>query len=349
MNFFKKILSFLWAHKVWTSIGIVVLLILIFIFRPKPAPLISTQKVTYTDLAQIVSVSGAIAAKNTANLTFPVSGTISWIGVKTGDNVTAGQVIATLDSRTALKNLQQSLIAYSLQRNTFDQTIANNGNTQNPNDAVNDVEKRILQNNQYNLDQAVNSVELSDLARQQSVLSTPIAGIVTKADAPVAGVTEVMGTTSFVITDPASVVFNMDVDEADIGKVAVGQRVSLVLDAYPNDTLSLPVDSIDFVSHTTANGGNAYTVAVKLGSNLDYKYRVGMNGNADITTAKKYHVLTIPLSSITGNNQVYVKSGRTFILRKVTLGLQSDTDAEVTSGLSDGDIIAIDPTQVTKK
>lgn len=335
-------------HKVISFIAVVFIVIAFFVFRPKPAPPIATQKIQKGDIVQTVSVSGAVAAKNVANLTFPIGGTISWIGVKVNDTVSAGQTIATLDQRTVLKNLQQALITYSEQRNTFDQTLFNNGNAAGPQDAVNDTIKRVLQNNQFDLDKSVNSVELQDLARQQSILTTPISGIVTKEDTTVAGTTAVLGTTTFTITDPTSLVFSMDVDEADIGKIHPGQKVSLTLDAYPNDTFSLPVDTIDFVSHATTNGGNAYTVDVKLNNSASSTYRVGMNGNADITTNEKHNVLTIPLASLVNTNQVYVKTTKGFVLRSISLGLQSDTQAEVTSGLAVGDAIALDPTQIKK-
>src|SRR5260221_3521584 len=101
--------------------------------------------------------------------------------------------------------------------------------------------KRLLQNNQYDLNKTINSVELVDLARQQSILSTPIAGIVTRVDAPVAGVTAIAGSTTFTVVDPTSIVFDMDIDEADIGKIQEGQHAKITLDAYPNMTLSIPI------------------------------------------------------------------------------------------------------------
>src|SRR6185312_3560203 len=109
MSIVKRPLSFLWSHKILTAIAVVVLLIIGFILRPKPVLQIATQKIEPTTLTQTVSVSGSVIAKSTANLTFPISGTISWVGVKTGDTVSAYQTIATLDERTALKNLQKAL------------------------------------------------------------------------------------------------------------------------------------------------------------------------------------------------------------------------------------------------
>lgn len=348
MRRLKKLLSFVTSHKIFSAIAAVILIILVLIFRPKPPLAVAVQKVEPTDVVQTVSVSGSVVAKNTANLTFPIGGTISWVGVKTGDTVAVGQTIATLDQRTTLKNLQKALADYNIQRNTYDQTVADNGNNTNPNNATSDSVKRILESNQFNLDKAVNSVELQDLARQQSILTTPIAGIVTKADVTTPGTTAVLGTTGFTVVDPSSVVFSMDVDEADVSKIKIGQTADITLDAYADKTLHLPINSIDFVSHTTTNGGNAFTVQVALGGNSDYQYRVGMNGDADIVTAKRTHVLAVPLASIVNTNQVYVQEGKKYLKKTLVLGLQSDTEAEVISGLKPGELVVIDPTQIPK-
>lgn len=349
MNLVKSIWKWIRAHKKISIPAAIVLLLVIFALRPKAPAAPATTTVHTGTVTQVVSVSGTITAKKTVNLTFPLGGTVSWVGVQKGDSVVAGQTIATLDQRTAQKNLQAALISYSLQRNTFDQNIVNNNGIANPADALNDNMKRILQNNQYNLDQAVNSVELQDLARQQAILATPISGLVTRADITSSGMTA-NATTMFTITDPTSIVFDMDVDEADVSKITTGQVAKIVLDAYSDETLSLPITSIDFVSHTTSNGGNAYTVEAQVGANPNYRYRVGMNGNADIVTAQRIGVLHIPLSALTDDTYVYVRQpkGKKFVKTKVILGLQSDTDAEVKAGLHDGDVIALDPTTVEK-
>jgi HlyD family secretion protein len=208
--------------------------------------------------------------------------------------------------------------------------------------------KRVIQNNQYDLDKAVVSVELQDVAKQQSVLTSPINGILVRADAATVGTT-VGATTVFSVIDPTSLVFGMDVDEADIGKVAVGQPVKVNLDAFPDKTSQYPVDRIDFVSHTTTNGGNAFTVEVKLPASSVSQYRIGMNGNADIITAERDNVPTIPIASVVDGKYVYLKKPTGFEKRAVTIGLQNDVDAEVTNGLREGDLIAVQPDKVPQK
>jgi len=348
MNIYKNVFSFIKHHKILSLIGVIIIAVLIFVFRPKSPPPPATQTVKRTNLVQSISVSGSVNAKKQVNLSFVSSGLVTYIGAQLGDTVTAGQTIAVLDQRTVLKNLQSSLTDYSKQRNTFDQNVDNNGGRINPTDAVNDAMKRIIQNNQYDLNKAVVSVELQDLAKQQSVLVSPINGILTHADAVTAG-SSVTATSVFTIVDPSSLVFAMDVDEADIGKVTVGQQVKLNLDAYPNANLTFPVTHIDFVSHTTTNGGNAFTVEVKLPQTIQYIYRVGMNGNAEITTAEKDHVLTIPITSVVDDQYIYVKTSGKYKKKNIVLGLQSDTDAEVVKGLHEGELIVLESAKIPNK
>jgi RND family efflux transporter MFP subunit len=345
-HLFSRLKNIIWTHKRISIVVLILLLIIGFIFFPRTPKPILTQTVSRGDVLKTVSVTGEISANKFVNLSFQTGGTLTYLGVKTGDTVKAYQTIANLDQRTVQKNLQIALANYAEQRNTFDATEQTYGDAKSQN-ANSDQMRRILEDNQYDLNKAVDSVELQDLVRQQSILYTPIAGIVTRADAVASGI-NITPATVFTVTDPNSLNFSMDVDEADIGNVKIGQNVNISLDAFPDTTLHLKVTGIDFVSHQTSSGGTAFTVKTSLPYNGGY--RVGINGNADIIIDMRQNVLNISLSSVMDDNTVYLKTkGGYYIKRKITLGLQSDTQGEVTSGLSEGDIIAIDPGSVPQQ
>jgi len=339
--------AFVLKHK-WIIIPLVLIVsIALFFFWPKPAKPIPTEVVKKQDFIQTISITGTIAAEKSVDLNFLAGGLLTYLNVNKGDTVTQYQTIATLDQKTVEKNLKASLITYSKQRNTFDQyTLDQQANK--PQDALNDRMKRLLQNNQYDLDTAINSVELQDIVRQNSVLSTPIAGIVTRADVKTAGV-NITATTTFTVVDPTSLTFKMEVDEADISKVKEGQQVDIVLGSYPDKTIHLVVDSIDFVTHTTSSGGSAYDVKAKISPSDSSQYRVGMNGNAQIITEKKTGVISVSLASLIETDKIYVKVGNKYEKKTLKLGLQNDTSAEVLDGLSQGDTIVTNPTLVTAK
>jgi HlyD family secretion protein len=337
----KRLPGFVKTHKRLSIIILVGIIIVGFVFWPKPPPPLEVQAVKKGDLTETLSTSGSIISLNSVDLTFSSPGKVVYLGVGKGDPVKKGQVIASLDQRSVQKNLEASLKDYSKQRNTFDQTKSDKS-AATPNDAVNDSIKRILQNNQYDLDKAVISVELQTLAREQSVLTTPISGIVTRADISSTGV-NVTAATTFTVADPTHLIFRIEVDEADIGKVRPAQQIKVILDAYPNQTIPLTIDSIDFATHKTDTGGNAFYIEANLPDNIDLAYRIGMTGDGEIILSEATDVKTIPLASIADEKYVYVKTKDGFEKREVKLGISSDTDTEVLSGLDVGEQVAVDP------
>lgn len=342
-----RFLKFIRRHKIISAVIFVIILGLLFILRPKQPPKVETVTVQRGDITQSISSTGSIDSLNSVNLSFQMGGKLVYLGAKAGDTVSAGETIATLDQRQMQDNLTNALRDYSKQRNTFDQTVQDNGG-RTPEGALNDDMKRILENNQYDLDKAVISVDLQNLAKEQSVLTTPIAGIVTRADVQTTGV-NVTPATVFTVSDPNSLVFKVDVDEADVGTVKLGQEMKVNLDAYPDKTFTLTVNHIDFASHTTSTGGTAYTVQADFPASTDLAYRLGMQGDVDIITNQKKDVLTVPLASIIQDHYVYVKTQKGFVKRSITTGVSSDTETEVTSGLTAGEKVALDPTAASKQ
>ena len=334
----EKLLKFVKKHKKILPIALIPILILVFFVFPKNKSTVPTSAVENGDVVKLLSVTGKVASESSVNLSFQIAGKLVYLPFKKGDTVSANRTIAALDQRSVQKNVQDELLSYSKQRATFEQTLKDY-NASKISDAVSDTIKRTLEKNQYDLEKAVLSLELDALVREQSFLITPISGILTRADISSTGV-NAKTTDVFTVTDPNSLVFQIDVDEADIGSVTEGQTVDVTLDAFPNDALSLTVDKIDFVSHTTTSGGNAFTVEARLPENSNY--RVGMSGDADVIVDSQRGVLTVPSTSIVDDSFVYVKKGKYFEKRSIDLGLQSDTDVEVLSGLSEGEEIATD-------
>lgn len=342
MGKIKKVLSKFWnlitGHKRLSAIIFVVLVILAVIFFPKSQKTVLTETVKKQDVIKTVSVTGNVAAENAANLTFQTPEMLSYVGVKLGDSVVKGQAIASLNQNQLQASLRQAQQDFVAGKAASQQYYDNHTNaTESDADKVLRTAIDAAQNKAY--DQVIKVQH--DIAN--STLYAPIAGIITRMDAQTPGV-NITPVTTFTITDPSSLNFKMEVDEADIGQVSQGQDVNVSLDAFPDTILKSSVTMIDFVSHTTSSGGNAFYVETTLRATNNY--RVGMNGNADIIVDSRLNVLAISSSSIFNNSDVYVKIGKGFEKRKVTLGLQNDTQAQITSGLSEGETVAIDPTSV---
>jgi HlyD family secretion protein len=325
------------GHKRISIVVLVILLIVGFFVWPKGGKPVLTETAKIQDVVKTVSVTGSVDAQNFANLTFQTPETLSYVGVKLGDYAKKWQIIASLDQTQLQATLRQAQQDFIAAKAVSERYYSSHNDTETYDQKVERTAIDDTQNKAY--DQMLKVQH--DIAN--SSLYTPIAGIVTRMDAQTAGV-NITPATTFTITDPNSLDFKMEVDEADIGQVKLGQNANVSLDAFPNDNLKLTIDNIDFVSHLTTSGGNAFYVKANLPQNSNY--RVGMNGNADIIIDAKYNALSIQSTDIFDNNYVYVKIPNGFTKRKLELGLQNDTQAQVLLGLSKGDTVAIDPTSV---
>ena len=300
---------------------------------------IEIAKVELKTLSETVSSSGKTKANKQVDLKFQMAGQLAWIGVSEGDHVQKSQVIATLDSRELQKNLEKALRDYSKERNDFEEDRRDTYKDKPLTDTI----KRILEKNQWDLEKAVLDVELKDIALKWSRLITPIPGVVTHIDTPVAGV---YVTTANVMTvaDPISIIFAADIDETDIGKMAQGQIAQIRLDAFPDKTFSGKVTKIAFAAETSSGGATVYPVEVSFTETGNI--RVGLNGDVTITLRDIPSALSIPYEAIKEsrkNESVYVikKTGKTYEKVTVTTGVETETEVEITSGLIVGDEVVI--------
>lgn len=340
-SYLNKVINFVKSHKKLSLIILIVIIALSYFLFPKNKVVIPTDTARIGTIVKSISITGNIESQSTVNLTFQTGGAVVYLGAKEGDNVKKGEAIVSLDRQKLDANFRQALQDFTAAKAASDQYYSGHKN------ATESYDERVLrtsldatQNKAY--DQMVKAQkDLTD-----STLYSPIDGILTRSDAKNIGV-NITPATVFTIVDPSSLDFKMDVDEADIGSVKTGQPVEISLDSYPNDTLKLKISSIDFVTHTTSTGGNAYGVKANLiNDNNTYKYRVGMNGNAEIILEKKENVLYIPISSIFDNDKVYVKTKLGFEKRQIKVGLENDTLAQIKGGLKSGEIVALDPSLV---
>lgn len=300
---------------------------------------IRTATVKRETFTKSVQSSGKTKANKSAELKFQTSGKLTWVGVAEGDTVAAFQAIAGLDVREVQKTLDKALRDYSSARNDFEEEwrVTYLG-VQNPDTALTDTAKRILQKNQWDLDKAVLDVELKNLAVEYATLVTPIAGIVAHIDTPVPGVNITPASAVFEIVDPSSLVFQANIDEVDIGSLSLGQTAGIALDAFPDATFSGKISYISYISETSAGGATVFPV--KVAFDEPQKLRIGLNGDVTIETNSTPDALVIPVEAIREQNAgkyVYKKTGKTYTLVQVETGEQNDSGIVITDGLSQGD------------
>jgi HlyD family secretion protein len=165
----------------------------------------------------------------------------------------------------------------------------------------------------------------------------PISGVVTQFDAKV-GQTASPGATLISIISQNSFEVDALVSEIDVGKLAVGNTVSMTLDAFPDETFKGSVFFID-PAQTTSEGVVGYKIKVSFDSS-DSRMKSGLTANLDIETRHKDDVLILPQYAIVqGDDGAYVEVMEDGVVTHVpvTLGLQDqEGNVEVVSGVTEG-------------
>ena len=153
-----------------------------------------------------------------------------------------------------------------------------------------------------------------------------------------------------VIYDMSALEFQMDVHELDISKVQVGQKVEITVDALDGKTYTGYVDTIN-INGTTQNGITNYPVTIRVDGAPEELYP-GMNVSAKIISEEVGNVLCVPVEAVEDGNLVTVagpgalsEDGLTVVdftklsQVEVTLGRTDGSYIEITSGLSEGDVV----------
>lgn len=346
MKFFSHLpstLKNLWKTKRWWVIaGAVVLAIIGWRALARSGNTTETTFVSpqRTDLVKTLEVSGMVDAKEKASLKFLSGGKVVYLGAKEGDAVKKWQTIAQIDARSVANQQQQNLNAYSQQRLTWDQAEDDFGDGL----AADDTARRGQTREQLLLENSVLGVEAAQIAVSNTVMSSPLAGVLVQSPTNVSGV-QLGPADAFLIVNPATLIFRALVDEADIALVRMNQSAEIELDAYTSEFIQSAVSYIAYQSNLTASG-TVFAVEFPITSADGLaKYRLGMNGDVRITLEEKQNVLAIPLIATRerdGKVFVDVQTGEnTTEEREITTGLETDEQVEVLSGLSESDRIAV--------
>ena len=158
-----------------------------------------------------------------------------------------------------------------------------------------------------------------------------------------------------VIYDMSALTFDISVNELDINKIQVGQKVEITADAVEGETFTGVVDKVN-INGTTTNGSTNYPVTVLVDGTPE-ELKPGMNVSAKIIVEDAGSVLCVPVEAVSrgadGTSLVKVagegaldENGNLVDSSKledrvVTLGRSDDTYIEILSGLEDGETVYI--------
>ena len=363
-------------------IGSIVILILAFtaysFLKSNDDAVIEAQTIVAKkgDVTTMVTATGTIEPITQVEVGTQVSGVVEKIYVDYNSVVTEGQLIAELDKTNLRAALTQAQAAYdnAVSQRNYMQTIYDRQKTLYDNQVIS---KSDFDDSQYNFETAKGTVtqRLSDLERARTNLSyadiySPIDGVVLSRAIDEGQTVAASFSTPTLFTiaqDLKEMQVEADVDEADIGGVKEGQRVTFTVDAYLGETFEGTVTQVR-LDYTETSNVITYTVVIKA-DNPDLKLKPGLTATISIYTLELKDVLSTEAKAINfkpthavlmayneqhnlsteprkggarnneeGKTRVWVlESNGAISPKEVTLGASDGVNVQILSGIEEGD------------
>lgn len=322
------------------------------------------EKVALKTLQNSVTATGTIEAVTSVTVGTQVSGIVNKLYVDYNSQVKKGQVIAELDKTNLLSELNtakanlasaQSSLNYQAANMERYKTLYKKGLV-----SADEYENALLTYRQAK-EQVASSKENVQRAQTNlgyATITSPIDGTVISKSVEEGQTVAASFSTPELFTiakDLTNMQVVANVDEADIGGVKEGDRVTFTVDAYPDDTFEGTVKQVRLEA-TTTNNVVTYEVVISA-PNADLKLKPGLTANVTIYTQERSGVLAVANKALRftptketvgknmkivdckGKNKVWTLNGNTLTAHPVTIGQSDGINTEITKGLKQGDKI----------
>lgn len=322
------------------------------------------EKVALKTLQNSVTATGTIEAVTSVTVGTQVSGIVNKLYVDYNSQVKKGQVIAELDKTNLLSELNtakanlasaQSSLNYQAANMERYKTLYKKGLV-----SADEYENALLTYRQAK-EQVASSKENVQRAQTNlgyATITSPIDGTVISKSVEEGQTVAASFNTPELFTiakDLTNMQVVANVDEADIGGVKEGDRVTFTVDAYPDDTFEGTVKQVRLEA-TTTNNVVTYEVVISA-PNADLKLKPGLTANVTIYTQERSGVLAVANKALRftptketvgkdmkivdckGKNKVWTLNGNTLTAHPITIGQSDGINTEITKGLKQGDKI----------
>ncbi len=338
---------------------------------------LETYTVEPTSMSEVVTATGTMESVTQVDVGTQVTGIIEHLYADYNDTVKKGQLLAELEKtlldselRSADANMASAKASYEYAKKNYERDKALHNEQ-----LISDYE---FQTSQRDYDVARLSYEKSQADRVRAAknlnyaeIYSPINGIIISREVEVGQtvVSSMNVANLYVIADLDNMQVVGNVDEADIGQVKVGQHVTFTVDAYPNDVFNGTVTQVR-LNPTTESNVVTYEVIVNA-PNPDHKLIPGMTANLTIYTLELNDVIAVPLKALkfqpqesadkesglpevvssddSKGHSVWVERDGKLVQTPVELGMMNSVYQQITSGLKNGDKVALQYNMVVGK
>lgn len=365
---------------------------------------VRTEAAKIEEIKTSILASGTLIYKDQVQLRSEVIGQVNELFIEEGDAVKKNQVLMVLDQRSFSADVEQQQAYVRIQTIAIERQKKQLENTnakwlRNKNlferkmigqdafeliDNQHDLAKIDLRSRQEALTQAQATLDKALERFEKTVFRSPIDGIATSVDikigeTAISGTTNIAGSNLITIADPASILVEVEVDEADIANILLNQNVDVFAVAFPDDPLKGRVTSIaTSAKRASSRDGLSFTVKILLENDESIDVRPGMSCRAEIFTKVKGDTIAIPMQAVvydeveSEESEVRVRGGsrgvrfgardnlkmtsHVFVVvdgvaskRDVKLGISNDELQGITEGIDKGDVVVIGPARLLNK
>ena len=357
--------------KIWMGIGAVVIVALVIWMcsggKKEEEVTFETTKAERQNIHTTITATGTIEPVTSVTVGTQVSGIVSKLYVDYNSVVKKGQVIAELDRTNLTSELNRAKAELTSAESTLSYETANFKRYQTLFDkglvSANDYESAKLsyEKARQTVNSARESVQKAQTNLGYATITSPIDGVVLSKSVE-EGQTVAASFNTPELFNIAQDLTDMrviaDIDEADIGGVQEGQRVTFTVDAFPDDKFEGKVTQVRQEATTTSNVVT-YEVVISA-PNKDLKLKPGLTANVTIFTLEKNDVLAVPskalrfmpneallkkgeqIEDVEAPLKVWTLEGNTFKAHKVETGITNGMLTEIISGISEGAEVLVD-------
>ncbi len=350
--------------KLWLFVGIVaVVAVAAWMLsgkKKKEEVTFATEKVAPANLQNSVTATGTIEPVTSVTVGTQVSGIVSKLYVDYNSVVKKGQVIAELDKTNLISQLNTAKANLASAQSKLNYETANykryKSLYQKGLVSADDYENAQLSYKQASEQVATckEEVQRAQTNLGYATITSPIDGVVLSKSVEEGQTVAASFSTPELFTiaqDLTNMQVVADVDEADIGDVKNGERVTFTVDAYPDDTFEGTVTQVRQEA-TTTNNVVTYEVVISA-PNADMKLKPGLTASVTIYTAERKNVLSVPSKALrytptketvgkmkivdcNGKNKVWTLDGNRIVAHSVNIGMTDGTHTEILSGVTSG-------------
>jgi len=278
-----------------------------------------TQPASINDIIVTVTATGTVEPINTVEISSELSGTVRAVNADYNDEVKTGDVLATLDtdkleanvehataSVTAAKaNLVEAEVTLEEKKNAYDRAVQlseqgiSSQETLLANKAGYERAVATLDTAKANVKVAEADLRLARTDLDKACICSPIDGIVLDRAVEVGQIVAASLSAPVLFTlaeDLTHMNLTVDIDEADIGQVGVGNSATFTVEAYQGQDFEAEITQLHFAPETV-DGVVTYKGILDV-TNENLLLRPGMTATAEITVAELNNVLTVPNAAL---------------------------------------------------